>query len=167
MRTFMLPCGRTFEIDDLDAPKLEGRHWFSEKRGRTFYVRGRVSGDRSNGVYLHNFLLGGRSDHKDGNGLNNKRENIRRCTQHQNCFNKAPKIGKRYKGVFYDKRRDHYYAQVVLNRKAYTSPKFARAEDAAHWHDAKATELHGEFAWLNFPPTEPCEDARQGELFAA
>lgn len=171
MPEIILPCGRKLTIDEGDIPSLEGRHWFSEKRGRTFYARGRFPGQSGGGVYLHNLLMGGRCDHKNGDGLDNTRVNLRKCTQAQNGLNRRPKTGKRFKGVFFDKRRGTFYAQVAFQRKTHSSPRFETAEEAALWHDAKADELHGEFAHLNFPETVlrmlDRKDARQGELFAA
>ncbi|WP_192258626.1 hypothetical protein [Mesorhizobium caraganae] len=167
MTEISLPCGRVLLIDDADAHLLEGRNWHSEKRGRTHYARGRLRGENKCGIYLHTFLTGGRTDHRNGDGLDNTRGNLRRCTQAQNGLNRRPKQGKKFKGVFFDKRRGHFYAQVVLNRKAHSSPRFDNQEDAARWHDAKARELHGEFAHLNFPAVMlDRKDARQTEMFA-
>ncbi|MDG4905984.1 hypothetical protein P9228_05920 [Mesorhizobium sp. WSM4898] len=163
MTALQLPCGRITTVDDADVHLLEGLNWYAEERGRTFYVRGRQPGARKGGVYLHNLIMGGRADHRDADGLNNSRSNLRPCTQAQNGLNRRPKNGKRFKGVFFDKRRGTFYAQVALAGKVYSSPGFNVEEDAARWHDAKALSLHGEFAHLNFPAPHP-QFARQESM---
>ena len=168
MTDIVLPCGRVTQIDDGDIQLLDGFRLHAEKRGRTFYVRARKQGQRGGGKYLHNIIMGGRADHRDSDGLNNKRSNLRCCTQAQNGLNRSPKEGKRFKGVYFDKRRGSYYAQVSFNRSTRTVSGLASEEDAARAHDKMAREMHGEWARLNFP--EPAFrwldriDGRQGEL---
>ena len=169
MIAFRLPCGRVTFLDDEDAHVLEGKNWHSDRRGRTYYVRGRVQGQTSGGVYLHNLLIGGRADHKDGDGLNNRRSNIRPCTQGQNGLNRAAKMGKKFKGVY--SRGAKFYAQIYINGRSHTSHGHETAESAAHAYDRLAMELHGEFARLNFPNQGETvlrmldhKDARQHEL---
>lgn len=152
MTQIKLPCGRSFVIDDGDLHLLDGRHWFSEKRGRTWYVRGRKFGEQGGGVYLHNLIICGMADHVDGNGLNNLRHNLRACTQAQNNLNRGPKRGKRFKGVYPE--RSGFYAQIYLNRRSHYSGGHATEEEAARAYDRMAVDLHGEFARLNFPISE-------------
>lgn len=149
MIQFQLPCGRVTVLDDADEGLLAGRNWHSDRRGRTYYVRGRLPGENQGGTYLHNLLMGGRADHRDGDGLNNTRSNLRRCTQRQNGLNRAPKAGKKFKGVY--RRGPTFRAQIYLDGKSYTSGGHATEEAAARAYDEMAVRLHGEFAWLNFP----------------
>lgn len=153
MTEVILPCGRVFHLDEADLPILNGMNWHADKRGKTFYVRGRKSGVSKGGVYLHNLLMGGRTDHRDGDGLNNRKNNLRRCTQDQNTLNRGPSRGKRFKGVY--PRGRLFYAQLYRHGVAYHSYGHATAEAAARAYDALALKHHGEFARLNFP-SEPC-----------
>lgn len=149
MMVLELPCGRSFFVDEKDVALLEGRHWFSESRGRTIYVRGRKAGQQGGGIYLHNLIIGGMADHRDGNGLDNRRSNLRPCTQAQNTLNRGPKRGKRFKGVYPTGRK--FYAQATLGGKTRSMHGFLTAEEAAKAYDSMAMEMHGEFARLNFP----------------
>lgn len=168
---FQLPCGRIAILDECDAHILEGMNWYSDKRGHTYYVRGRQPGQNRGGKYLHSLLVGGRADHRDGNGLNNSRQNLRTCSQRENGFNRAPKQGKKYKGVY--RRGVKFWAQIYVDRKSYTSHGHITAESAALAYDGMAVELHGDFARLNFPKHQgetvlrmlDRKDARQAELF--
>jgi hypothetical protein len=89
-------------------------------------------------------------DHKDGNGLNNCRDNLRVCTQRQNQANRRSDGGaSRFVGV----RRygDKWRATIQYRGKVYHLGVFDDEVEAAKARDRKAWELHGEFAYLNFP----------------
>ena len=156
-----LPCGRNTEIDAEDAHLVEGMRLFSEKRGETFYVRVRRPKQRGGGKYLHNLITGGMIDHRDGDGLNNKRLNLRRCTQQQNNLNSRPKKGKKYKGVYRARRK--FYVQITSAGKTKSLFGFETEEEAARAYDKLARELHGRWAWLNFPDSNRI-DPRQEAL---
>lgn len=170
MTKILLPCGRGTTIDIDDMALIENLNLFSEKRGRTWYVRLRKPGHNFSGAYLHNVILGSRADHRDGDGLNNARSNLRPCTAAQNTLNRSAKVGKRFKGVYPSGRK--FYAQIYLNREAYTEHGFATPEQAALAYDRMALKLHGEFACLNFqstlhPNIRFLVGDRQAELFNA
>jgi hypothetical protein len=103
-------------------------------------------------VLLHRFLAGNDSlvDHRDGNGLNNTRDNLRPATRGQNQHNSGPRSG-RYKGVTWHKGARKWLAQIMCDRKYRYLGLHAAEEDAARAYDRAARELHGEFARLNFP----------------
>lgn len=157
MTIVILPCGRELLIDAADLPVLEGWNWYADKRAHTLYVRGRRPGATTSAVYLHNLIMGGRTDHINANGLDNRRVNLRRCTQAQNGLNKRPKAGKKFKGVC--RCREKFYAEIYINRTRFASRMHETEEDAARAYDALAVKHHGEWAWLNFPD----EAKRPGE----
>jgi hypothetical protein len=171
MAEFQLPCGRIVLLDDADLPLLEGRLWYSARRAHVWYADGRIPGERSTGILMHNLITGWpRVDHCDRDGLNNQRSNLRPCTQQQNRMNTVPKEGKRFKGVF--PARGKFYAMIGVNGKYSRSRGHETAESAARAYDSMARQLHGAFAWVNFPEGETVlrmldrKDARQSELFA-
>jgi ribosomal protein L19E len=93
-------------------------------------------------------------DHKDCDGLNNQKSNLRRCTQGQNQANRPKRsysIGK-YKGIALapTKRKVRWRAQIKNIGKVLGLGYFDTQEEAAMAYDKAALEIHGEFANLNF-----------------
>lgn len=90
-------------------------------------------------------------DHRNGNGLDNRRDNLRRATMSQNIANQFPRGGSsKYKGVCRSKRSGGWLAQICVNRKSIYLGRFGTEEEAARAYDVKAKEVWGEFARLNF-----------------
>lgn len=96
-------------------------------------------------------------DHINGNSLDNRRENLRLCTNSQNRKNskrhKDNTTG--FKGVRFSKRKykldKPYQAIIQCDKKVYILGYFKTAVEAAKAYDLKAKELHKDFARLNFP----------------
>lgn len=86
-------------------------------------------------------------DHKDGNTLNNRRSNLRKCTKQQNNFNREVNKTKKLKlpkGVY--KRGTRYRATISWNSTNYHLGTFDTIEGAEAAYNKKAEEWHGEFA---------------------
>lgn len=146
-----LPCGRAAIIDEADAVLVAPYRWISDVRKTTVYVRGRLPRQASGGVYLHRLLTGNAmTDHRDGNGLNNRRQNLRPCSQQENCLNSRPKRAGKFKGVFFDKRRSRWYVQLYKDRICYFGGSYDTPLQAAIAYDRLALRRHGSFARLNF-----------------
>lgn len=93
-------------------------------------------------------------DHKDGDGLNNQKHNLRNCTRLQNCINqgiqRTNKKSSKYRGVLWNGKRG-WRVQIQFKSTVYYLGYFVYEENAAKAWDKKAKELFGEFARLNFP----------------
>jgi hypothetical protein len=92
-------------------------------------------------------------DHIDGNGLNNRRSNLRACEHRFNLRNitKQSPATSKYKGVSYYRRDQKWRAHIVIDAKQKHLGYFCDEIAAALAYDACARSLFGEFARLNFP----------------
>ena len=105
-------------------------------------------------IMMHRLITGWRRvDHKDGNGLNNQRSNLREATQQQNMWNARnlkQRGGSHYRGV--TRRNNWWIAAIGLpdGKRKYLG-RFSSEEAAARAWDAAALATRGEFARLNFP----------------
>jgi len=91
-------------------------------------------------------------DHINRNKLDNRRENLRLCTHYDNQRNKPGRgIYSKHKGVSSYKGCGKYIAKIGSRGKTIYIGRFDTEVEAALAYDKKARELHGEFAFLNFP----------------
>ncbi len=92
-------------------------------------------------------------DHIDGNSLNNRKTNLRICTQAQNIHNSRPRRNRssKYKGVFWNKVNKKWSVSIRKGDKRIYLGGFDDEIEAALAYDRKAEELFGEFAYLNMP----------------
>lgn len=89
-------------------------------------------------------------DHIDGDGLNNRRSNLREADDVQQGANKRNrKHSSRFKGVSWDQRKKRWRASIRVAYKLKNLGRFAREEDAARAYDEAAITAFGRFARLN------------------
>lgn len=91
-------------------------------------------------------------DHKNGNRFDDSIDSLRKCTRLQNNQNRKPhKDGvSKYKGVWCEKRRNHWVAEIkTFNGKIHLG-SFHTEKRAAKAYDIAAKKYFGEFAYLNF-----------------
>lgn len=116
-------------------------YWKTNISGKTTYVHRIV-------FLLHHGYLPKIIDHIDGNPTNNRIENLRAATQHQNCANailsKANTSG--YKGVTFNKKMNMWMAQVHVHGKNKNLGCYKDIEDAANAYEKASVLYFGEFA---------------------
>lgn len=89
-------------------------------------------------------------DHINGDGLDNRRTNLRCCTNQQNQFNQKPRRGKgAAKGTFFVKEMNRWRAYIYKDYKKINLGYFDTEEDAGKAYDAASVKLHGEFGRRN------------------
>lgn len=105
-------------------------------------------------VYMHRVLLGLKYgerksvDHRNGNKLDNRLENIRACSQAENCKNTRMRSTNTsgFKGVSWIESRGKWQATIAANGKSIYLGRYKTPEEAHEKYVAAAKELHGEFA---------------------
>lgn len=137
-------------VDPEDYERLARFAWFAATGG--YAARNVKKRKRS----MHREVLGVEHgvqvDHIDGDKLNNRRSNLRPCTNQQNCFNQAGRPGtSRFKGVFWNRKSRKWQAGIRKDYRARHLGMFENEMDAAAAYDRAARELFGDFARLNLP----------------
>jgi hypothetical protein len=150
-------------VDPEDYDRLAKFKWHVCKSVRTFYaVRSLTNGkkEKRKNMRMHNFILnlpdGLHCDHINHNGLDNRKANLRRATCAQNiryAQKTRNKFQSNYKGLFH--RRDGMWrALITVNGRRIYVGSFKSETDAAKAYDEAAKKYHGEFANLNFSPSQ-------------
>ena len=157
-----LTQGKIALIDDDDYEEISKYKWFANKRGKTYYAirNSTYENGKRYLIYMHSIIAGTpkgmETDHMNGNGLDNRKENLRFCSPMENTYNrpemkrKTPKFSK-YKGVYWRKSRNKWHVRIQANGKREYVGMYDDEIEAAKAYDAAAKKFHGEFAYLNFP----------------
>jgi hypothetical protein len=141
------------DASDFDLVMAAGP-WFIHKppASRTAYVRRNVyvGGKQIRTETLHRFLVPGAEevDHRNENGLDNRKENLRPATRSQNQHNRSCYRSSRsgVKGVYWHKAAGKWAAQISLDGRQRGLGLFVEIEDAKSAYASAAAELHGDFA---------------------
>lgn len=145
-------------VDDEDYEHLMQNKWHAILGTAGYYARRAI---KRNGKHYN--LLMSRAilgiinsslivDHKNRNTLDNRKENLRVCTNAENiCNRKASRSStSKYLGVSFLTKRKKWEAQIGKNGKKYHLGQFNTEQDAAKAYDTAAKIYHGEYANLNF-----------------
>lgn len=152
MAQLELTQGKLALVDDEDYECVSAHKWYAEKsRGGLWYAARAVEYTH---IRMHTVILGVdggiRVDHRDGDGLNNRRNNLRIATNGQNVANQHTIRGtSRYRGVHWDKHSRKWSAKISVHGVTYYLGQSSSEEEAALWYNDTASAAFGEFATIN------------------
>jgi hypothetical protein len=146
-------------VDVADYYRFSCFKWYIDGRdGRFYAVRGkRIGKGNAIKVRLHREIMQAPKellvDHRNFNGLDNRRSNLRIATHSENMQNRRKRKGttSRFIGVYFYKRNGKWDARIRHLGKKIWLGRFDNEIDAGKAYDAAAKKYYGEFARLNFP----------------
>lgn len=164
-----LTQGQITWVSPSDYPELSKHNWYASIRKRRFKTEWipqrnerHMDGKRRQiKIAMTAAIVKPRPgmfvDHRDGNTLNNTRENLRECTPSQNACNKKVLRNKRlskFKGVTHNRftsRTKKWSSRMMLNGVSHHLGYFSTEHEAALAYDNAVLAFQGAFGQLNFP----------------
>lgn len=149
--TIQLTKGKFARVDEEDFLFLSSRRWYAYQNTHAWYARNDAVGLMHREVARRAGLdiLGLEVDHINGDGLDNRRKNLRAATKSQNRANQTRKVaGKtsKYKGVSWSRDRRKWRADIKVDGKRKNLGRFDTQEEARDAYNKAAQEAFGEFA---------------------
>ncbi len=154
-RAIPLTRGLVALVDEQDEAWARRYRWVAYPGHGTYYaMRNDQTTGKKTTVRMHREMLNARPDqlvdHENGDGLDNRRANLRFCTNRQNAANGRKRSStKRVKGVYRLNKSTSWHALIVVDRRRHYLGAFVVEEDAARAYDVAARCLCGEFARTN------------------
>lgn len=149
-----LTKGYVAVIDVADVLAVGKYRWFALVCGNTAYASRSGCRDRSGkraAILLHRIILGASDgigvDHIDGDGLNNRRSNLRLADQSQNACNRRRYVTSisGLKGVSLETKGHKWRARIMVRGKSKYLGYFASKEAAHAAYRFASAAIHGEF----------------------
>ena len=160
MQTIPLTRGYFATVDDEDYESMMQWKWHAvvshyKQKIKVYAARNPGRGGKSRYFLMHRVLTnagkGVKVDHRDGNGLNNSRDNLRLCSHQQNLQNTGLSINNLsgVKGVSWSRACKKWRARFVTNRKETHLGVFDTKEEAVRAYDLEILLARGQFAVTN------------------
>jgi hypothetical protein len=150
-----LTQGKSAIVDDEDFPELARYRWHARRHKNKWYACRTVVDGKD--VYMHRLLMGSPQGvpvgHVNGDGLDNRRENIRVATRGLCAANvgRQRKGSSVYRGVYWHAAEGRWRATVTIDGRQRYLGYFDDEVSAARAYDVAAKAAFGEFAHPNFP----------------
>lgn len=155
MKILKLSQGKYTIVDDADFEWLNQWKWYASKQGKAFYaVRHDIERDgKCLRIPMHRLIMntpkGMVTDHIDGNTLDNRRVNLRACTNKENVRNRVS-LDKRNKsgvtGVSFKKSNGKWVGNIMVDKKQIHLGLFENIEKAIEARREAEIKYFGAFA---------------------
>ncbi len=155
MKEIKLTQGKVALVDDCNYEWLNQWKWCLSGSGYAIRRSPTVNGNQGV-ILMHRLIMNTpddkETDHKNGIGWDNRKNNLRIVNRSQNMMNRRSNknTSSKYKGVCWHRRNRRWCAKVSFNRKQIHLGCFTCEKEAALAYNRGAKELFGEFARLNF-----------------
>lgn len=156
MKQLPLQNGKFALVDDEDFEWLSTWNWYCDVRQRACRTIHNEWTGRKHSIRMHRQIMGMIHDssldidHINGDGLDNRKANLRICTHQQNMCNSKKtksKMTSKFKGVCLIGGK--WLAKIYFQNQQFPIGRFDNETDAARAYNRKALELHRKFARLN------------------
>lgn len=161
MKLIVLTQGKETQVDDSEFDGLSRWQWKARKkepRGSWYAYRHEKVDGKWRNVSMARQIMGEPAgklvDHKNGDTLDNRRENLRVATNAQNQHNQRRLRSDNttgYKGVWFHRVTGRWGAQIQVGERHIQAGYADTPEGAARIYDTAARHYFGEFAAPNFP----------------
>jgi hypothetical protein len=141
-------------IDAADVHMVDGWNWYAMVLTNTVYVARNSHRDANgnrNTILLHRVIIGCPDgldvDHRDADGLNNRRCNLREATHAQNMRNRRIQADNTsgFKGASWHKNSGKWQAKISIDGKEHHLGLHPTPEEAHAAYASASARLHGEF----------------------
>lgn len=159
MKRIALSQGKFALVDDEDYQDLSQEKWYALRDSNTFYAARGIRIDKKKSIeQMHRRILGLKrgdgkhTDHINGDGLDNRRNNLRIATNIQNGQNRTIRQSNNtsgFKGVCWYKKDKKWVAQIQINSQHKHLGYYKSKIDAATAYNRAAIKYFGKFAKLN------------------
>jgi len=157
MKTIPLTRGKFAIVDDSDLEWLSQWKWCVQDRNKytSYAIRGFHLNGKLVGVRMHRVIMGAEPgqqvDHKNGNGLDNRRSNLRIASHSQNGANRRRQRNNTsgFPGVSWHIRRKKWQVRIKVNQKQIYLGIFDDLSTAVAKYNNTARDLFGDFKWLD------------------
>lgn len=150
LKEIKLTNGMFTIVDNEDYDKLVNSNWYYSNGYAKKSVKNESTG-KWRYIYLHRLITDVprkiQIDHINGNRLDNRRENLRFCTNAENGKNR--KISKnntsKFKGVFFYKKGNSWRSMIRVDGRRIFLGDFGSAEAAYEAYCKASSEFHKNF----------------------